>query len=52
MRGVENESNVLDFSMEAPLLPYPIVKLTYDEITEGWSIDQKFLEGLKGAPST
>ena len=52
MRGVENESNVLDFSMEAPPLPYPIVKLTYDEITEGWSIDQKFLEGLKGAPST
>lgn len=49
MRGVESEGNMLDFSMEAPPLPYPIVKLTYDEITGGWSIDQKFLEGLKGS---
>ena len=40
----ENESNVFDFSMSRPLAPYPIVKLTYDDKAEAWSIDKRFLE--------
>lgn len=41
-----NDINVIDFSMEVQPLPYPIVKLTYDAITAGWSVYQTFLKGL------
>jgi hypothetical protein len=42
-----HESTMLDFSIDAPLMPYPVVKLMYDAGTRIWSVDDMYLSRLQ-----